>query len=87
MGFINKFNDGSRSLWGDKERYIGFYVWKLFITTRIRSKKCIMGRFGGGWNWKLGVCFGTKKVIVDAFITEITIEWNPDKGRQTWLTS
>ena len=35
------------------------------------------GRFGGGWNYKLGVMFGYKTVIVDLLFGSIRIDLVP----------
>lgn len=34
-----------------------------------------MGRFGGGWHWKLGVAVGEKSVIIDLILGSIRINW------------
>lgn len=36
-----------------------------------RSKKNLMGRFGGGWNWKIGIQAGGRAVIFSLLILEI----------------
>ena len=37
-----------------------------------RSKKG-WGRFGGGWNWKLGFQVGGKTILVSMLVCELTI--------------
>ena len=40
-------------------------IRRLEVTYSRRSKENLWGRFGGGWNWKLGVSIGRTTVIVD----------------------
>ena len=40
-------------------------IGKLRISFKWRSKKNLWGRFGGGWNWKLGMQIGSATVILD----------------------
>ena len=35
----------------------------------------IMGRFGGGWRWKLGFSMGSKSCIIDLIFGSIRISW------------
>lgn len=53
--------------------------WKLpWIDREIRfswrnpSPKNAWGRFGGGWNWKLGVQMGSHTILVSLLVCEIT---------------
>lgn len=43
------------------------------IRFRKRSSANFMGRFGGGWNWKLGLQWGGSTCIVSLFVMDITI--------------
>lgn len=36
-----------------------------------------MGRFGGGWNWKLGIQWGGSSVIIDVLVGSIRITRKP----------
>lgn len=50
--------------------------WKLFgfeIVFSWRSKKNAWGRFGGGWNWKVGIQIGASVVIVSLLVAELRI--------------
>jgi len=38
-----------------------------------RSKENLWGRFGGGWNWKLGFQAGGSTVIISLLVCEIRI--------------
>lgn len=40
-----------------------------------RSKKSFMGRFGGGWNWKVGIDAGGTTVIFNLLIFYIRIDF------------
>lgn len=51
--------------------------WRMFglrIVFSWRSKKNIMGRFGGGWNWKLGFMAGGSTVIISLLIADVRME-------------
>lgn len=39
----------------------------------IRSKSNSWGRFGGGWNWKLGFQAGGSTIIISLLIAELRI--------------
>jgi hypothetical protein len=41
---------------------------------RRRSSKNLWGRFGGGWNWKLGVDIGGSSVILNLLVSTLRIE-------------
>ena len=34
-----------------------------------------LGRFGGGWSWKIGIQGGSTSVIVDLLFGQIAIRW------------
>ena len=41
-----------------------------------------MGRFGGGWRWKLGILVGKKQIALDLIVGSINFNWygrNNDK--------
>lgn len=42
-----------------------FRIGKYKMAYHWKSKNCLWGRFGGGWNWKLGIQVGGSTVIVD----------------------
>jgi len=54
-----------------------FYRFKT--TLRMTNGQGIMGRFGGGWNWKLGIMIGKKTVIFDIIILSIRIDYSQSK--------
>lgn len=43
------------------------------IRFEMRSKNNLMGRFGGGWNWKLGVQIGGSTIIISLLVAELII--------------
>lgn len=50
----------------------GLFGWR-FVYTR-RSKDNLWGRFGGGWNWKLGIDVGGTTVIVNLLVATLRIQ-------------
>lgn len=54
----------------EKETKIG----RLRIVFDFVSKDSFMGRFGGGWNWKLGFQIGGKTIILNLLIFSLRIE-------------
>lgn len=50
-----------------------FTFGKWNIRYSHRSKNNFWGRFGGGWNWKLGIQIGGSTIIMSLLIAEITI--------------
>jgi hypothetical protein len=44
-----------------------------------RSKQATMGRFGGGWNWKLGIQTGERSVLISLLVSELKITWPKTK--------
>lgn len=53
---------------------------KLKGNFTIRSKTNSWGRFGGGWNWKLGFQAGGSTIIISLLIAELRI--NKYKSRE-----
>lgn len=53
-------------------------VGRLEITFEHKSKKCMLGRFGGGWNWELGFVAGGHTVIVNLLVCYIRFDWRYD---------
>lgn len=46
-------------------------IGRLAITFNWRSRRNLWGRFGGGWNWKLGVEIGSTTVMVYLLICSL----------------
>ncbi len=62
-------------LWKIQEINRSWHIGKTKITFRWRSKDNLWGRFGGGWNWKLGFQAGGKTLILDILIASLRIEY------------
>ena len=43
-------------------------IGRLMIKYERRFKSNLMGRFGGGWNWKVGIQVGGRTVIIDLIV-------------------
>lgn len=52
-----------------------FSVGRLDIGVEMRRNDGWMGRFGGGWNWKLGIQAGGNTVIVSLLVMEVRLDW------------
>lgn len=48
-------------------------IWKA---TKKGSK---WGRFGAGWDWKLGIAIGTRIIAIDYLFGTCLIQWNEKK--------
>lgn len=48
-------------------------IGRLCIAYSRRSKDELWGRFGGGWNWKLGLQAGYTTLVINLLICSITI--------------
>lgn len=60
-------------------------IGRLKIAYRWRSSKNLWGRFGGGWNWKLGAQCGGSTLIVDLLVFSLVfnIERKPPSQGQS----
>lgn len=54
-----------------------FYKKKTFkhfiISCDMRDRKSVWGRFGGGWNWKVGFQLGGSTLVVSILLIEARI--------------
>lgn len=50
-------------------------VGRLKINWRWRSKDNAWGRFGGGWNWKLGAQWGGRTIIINLLTSSLTLRF------------
>lgn len=39
-----------------------------------RVHKC-WGRFGGGWNWKVGVQVGGRTILIELLVCSVSLSW------------
>jgi hypothetical protein len=49
-------------------------VWKYAIKIEHRSRTTWMGRFGGGWQWSLGIQVGSNTTIINLLVISIRID-------------
>ncbi len=64
-------------------RYIFRKEWRvgrLKTSIEWRSAKNPMGRFGGGWQWELGIQVGRTSVIVNLLVLSVRISWYKPKS-------
>jgi len=62
-------------------------IGRLSFAFSWRSKHSPSGRFGGGWNWKLGLQLGGSTLILSLLTFELTARINRDKARAAHLDS
>ena len=56
------------------------------VTIEQRKANNFTGRFGGGWQWKLGIQASGSTVIISLFVMEISITWyGLTKSGKEWL--
>lgn len=48
-----------------------YQIGRLRISAKMRSSNGLMGRFGGGWQWKLGLQLGSSTLIVSLLVMEL----------------
>lgn len=60
-----------------------FQIWNLRFRFSWRSAKNLWGRFGGGWNWKLGFTAGSTTVVVHLLIAEVSVSYVKPKPAGT----
>ncbi len=53
-------------------------IGRLKLGFEWRSAKNLWGRFGGGWNWKLGFQSGGKSIILYFLVFSISIAWSQE---------
>lgn len=65
--------------YGTKNKIIGLElelsICRFKIEFEFKSSKNLCGRFGGGWNWKLGFQLGGKTLILNFLIFSISFSW------------
>lgn len=49
-------------------------LWRVRIVYHWRSSENLWGRFGGGWNWKIGAQAGGRSLIVDLLVFSLRFE-------------
>lgn len=60
--------------WGSSS-FVDWTVRVLRFDVRLhwRRRDGVMGRFGGGWNWKCGFQLGGKTLIISLLVCELSI--------------
>lgn len=48
-----------------------------YVSVKWRRNDGWMGRFGGGWNWKLGIQVGGATAIISLVVLEVRISRKP----------
>mgnify|MGYP001356900641 CR=1 FL=1 len=66
---IMRFN---KMMEGKDEITKTWHLGRLKICFRWRSSKCLMGRFGGGWNWALGFAASSSTLLLNCLIFAIS---------------
>ena len=55
-------------------------IGRVSIRAHMRRNDGFMGRFGGGWNWKLGIQVGSTTAIVSLLVMELRFSLLPRQG-------
>jgi len=50
-------------------------IGKFKIKAEYLARNPVFGRFGGGWNWNLGVQVGGSTVIINLLIFRVRVEY------------
>jgi len=53
-----------------------FHAGRITAGISFRSANSLMGRFGGGWNWKLGFQAGGNTIIISLLVLEIRFSYD-----------
>ena len=61
------------------------WLWRLHVRLSWRDASGLMGRFGGGWNYKLGVQVGVTTVIVSLILFSVSLTWPSSDGKARYL--
>lgn len=73
---ISKKNlDDHGSLWGKTEYVANFkyQIGKLEIGFTWKRRSNFMGRFGGGWNWRVGATWGKTDLIIYLLVCQLRL--------------
>lgn len=50
---------------------------KISFKNKIKAEN-EWGRWGGGWDWKLGICIGKSEMIIELLVFMVRIYWGKD---------
>lgn len=53
-----------------------WWIGRLRVRYTHRDRAAFMGRFGGGWQWKLGLQAGGRTLIVSLLVAELRFDWD-----------
>lgn len=56
-----------------------FTVLRYRVQLKMNNHGGVMGRFGGGWKYKIGVAIGSGTTIIDLLYGSIRIDRRPTK--------
>ena len=56
------------------EKYRSWVILGRKVRYSRKSKNSRMGRFGGGWNWNIGVQVGGGTIIVNLLVASLRID-------------
>ena len=65
--------------------YVFYRKWRIGrvkIKISWRSSDNFTGRFGGGWNWKLGVQVSRCGFIISLLVMDINVSWYKPKSKE-----
>lgn len=74
------------NVWGHSAEYdfkFSIRIWRRTVSFEQKSKRNLWGRFGGGWDFKLGIQAGSLKSIFllkDVIISLFTMSIRINKG-------
>ena len=73
---IMRFNKAAKRREVSWRKQIG----RLTIHYNWQSRKNLWGRFGGGWNWKLGFQAASRCIIINLLVCSLRLEIVDRKG-------
>ncbi len=50
-------------------------IGRLEVGAKMRKRDGFMGRFGGGWNWMLGIQLGSTTLLIRLLVMTVSIRW------------
>lgn len=67
------------SIWGGSWCKHGLLLGRLHLTYERRGSHQTMGRFGGGWNWKLGLQWSRTCCLISLLVVTVELRWCSDE--------
>jgi hypothetical protein len=75
MVFIMRMNKEIKRIYPETEIRKKWTFFGFDIRYSRRSKNCLWGRFGGGWNWEFGIQIGGETICFNLLIAQLQITW------------